>query len=90
MAVCMCVCMCVTGLRVDKEETGLGWKRKRDECRIETDGILTTEQLVAARPQAGSEQRWKLAGGEEDTGKSRVRVLPRFLSFLDSYILTAM
>ena len=71
----VCVAMCVAGLSLDKGE-----------------GILTSQQIVAARPQAGRvrRERRQVGPSEEDRGKSRVRVLPGFSSFLDRYILTVM
>ena len=64
----MCVCMCVAGLRVDKEETGLGREGERVACRSETDGMLTSQQIAglaaAACPATGSEGREKRVGAQ--------------------------
>ena len=71
----ICVSMCVAGLSLEK---GVG--------------ILTSQQIVVARPKAGrvSREMRELGPSKEGRGKSRVRVLPRFPSFLDRYILSAM
>ena len=81
VAVGMCVCMCVEVLRVDKEETGLG--DVSEQVRWDFDN-----SAVGCCPAAGreSEQRWReLWAGEVERGKIRVRVPPRFLSFLVGY-----
>ena len=58
--------------------------------------MLTIQKIVvaAAGLATGSAavrgKRRELRPSEEERGKSRVRVLPGFPSFLDRYILTAM
>ena len=84
VAVGMCVCMCVVGVRVDKEATGLGREGEREAYRSETDGMLKSQQVAAACPAAGVRRdRRELRPSEEDRAKIRVRVLPRFPSFVD-------
>ena len=70
----MCVCMCVAGLRVDKEEKGLGRERERLVSERDRWHFYKSADSCCRLPgrRQRKVQRRELGPSDEDRGKSLV------------------